>query len=591
MASSSSLVSSSPSPATAPPAVIPSIVRGTKIVQLIEKPLSHLIEDCAIRFDDRSAVNVPWQKVDLSYRTLAERSRMMAKVLLWAGLKHGDVVGIMGGNRYEYIETFLAAGRIGCPVVLMNNMFTPAELEHAMGRVSVSVLVIAGLIGPRNMEEHIKSVLARADGPKHVVVLGNENKNWGSDRAHTYSGFFNEANSKATDVELEAAESRVVVNDILNLQFTSGTTGRPKAACLTHRNILNDAMFVGAAMKLTPADVVSCPPPLFHCFGLVMGFLASFYHGSSIVFPSDTFNAEMTIESVLRDRISALLGVPTMFFAQLELLEKHKGRWAPFKMVRTGLAAGSQVPAPLMESIFKQMNIPSMLIAYGMTETSPVTFITAIEDNKDKRFNTIGRVLPHTDAKVVDSRGRILPIGQRGEICTAGFPLQRGYWNDEEKTCEVMQEDEHGVRWMYTGDEGYLDVDGYGYVTGRIKDLIIRGGENISPSEIEGRLLEHPLIGESCVVGLDDKKYGEAVAAFLKASDQAKGSRPSDAELRQWVSQTLGRHKAPKHVFWVGDQGVGKDLIKTASGKYQKHLMRALGNGLLKQSDPVAAKL
>ncbi|KAL1887170.1 hypothetical protein Sste5346_010381 [Sporothrix stenoceras] len=589
MASSSSLVSS-PTPTPTAAASVPSIVRGTRVVQLIETPLSSLVEDCAYRFGNRTAVCVPWQNINLSYRTLAERSRMMAKLLLGAGLKYGNIIGIMAGNRYEYIETFLAGGRIGCPVVLMNNMFSPSELEHAMGRVNVSVLVIASNIGPRNMEEHIKCALSRPDGPRHVVVLGDD-KNWGSDRACHYDSFFADANAKATDMELAAAESRVVVNDILNLQFTSGTTGRPKAACLTHRNILNDAMFVGAAMKLTPVDVVSCPPPLFHCFGLVMGFLASFYHGSSIVLPSDTFNAEKTIESVLRERVTALLGVPTMFFAQLELLDKQKGRFAPFTTVRTGLAAGAQVPAQLMNIILKRMNIPSLLIAYGMTETSPVTFITAIEDTEEKRFNTIGRVLPHTDAKVVNSRGRILPIGQRGEICTAGFPLQRGYWHDEEKTRDVMHEDEHGVRWMHTGDEGYLDADGYGYVTGRIKDLIIRGGENISPSEIEGRLLEHPLIGESCVVGLEDKKYGEAVACFLKASDETQGCRPSDVELRSWVSKTLGRHKEPKHVFWVGDEGVGNDLIKTASGKYQKHLIRALGNGLLKKSSPPSAKL
>ncbi|CAK7220380.1 hypothetical protein SCUCBS95973_004134 [Sporothrix curviconia] len=476
---------------------MPSVVRGTRVVQLIEAPLSTLIDDCAYRFGNRTAVCVPWQGVNISYLTLAQRSRMMSKALLGVGLKHGDIVGIMAGNRFEYIETFLAGGRIGCPVVLMNNMFSPAELEQAMDRVT--------------------------------------------------------------------AESRVMANDILNLQFTSGTTGRPKAACLTHRNILNDAMFVGAAMKLTPVDVVSCPPPLFHCFGLVMGFLAAFYHGSSIVFPFDTFDAEKTVESVLREKVTALLGVPTMFFAQLELLDKQKGRFAPFTTVRTGLAAGAQVPAQLMNVILKRMNIPSLLIAYGMTETSPVTFITAIEDTEEKRFNTIGRVLPHTDAKIVDSCGRILPVGQRGEICTAGFPLQRGYWHDEEKTQEVMREDENGVRWMHTGDEGYLDADGYGYVTGRIKDLIIRG--------------------------LEDKKYGEAVACFLKASDGAKPSRPSHVELRSWVSQTLGRHKEPKHIFWVGDEGVGTDLIKTASGKYQKHLIRALGNGLLKKSSPPSAKL
>lgn len=359
-------------------------------------------------------------------------------------------------------------------------------------------------------------------------------------------------------------------------------------------------------MKLTKEDVVCCPPPLFHCFGLVMGLLASFCYGSSIIFPSDTFDAQKTIDSVVAEKATALLGVPTMFIAELEVLEKNHVK---ITTVRTGLAAGSPVPKILMESLREKMNIQGMLIAYGMTETSPVTFITSLEDPDEKMLNSIGQVLPHTGAKVMDGNGNIVPVGGRGEICTSGFALQKGYWNDEAKTQEVMRRDEDGVMWMHTGDEGFIDAEGYGHITGRIKDIIIRGkhslacrkvvltdnlhtgGENITPHEIENRLLAHPIITEACVVGLADNKYGEVVSCFLKGSgDQPKTL--SDGEVRSWVGQVLGRVKSPRHIFWLGHGSVQRDLPKTGSGKYQKHLIREIGNAILKrQGAGVRAKL
>lgn len=331
-------------------------------------------------------------------------------------------------------------------------------------------------------------------------------------------------------------------------------------------------------MELTVKDVVCCPPPLFHCFGLVMGFLASFIHGSSIVFPSGNFDPKLTLDAVVDEKATALLGVPTMFLAELEELERSP---RDITTVRTGLAAGSAVPPSLMASLREKMNVQGMLIAYGMTETSPVTFITSLDDTEERMFESLGRVLPHTSAKIVDRDGKITPRGVRGEICTSGFALQKGYWKDEEKTLEAMRRDENGVIWMHTGDEGYLDAEGYGYITGRIKDLIIRGGENLSPNEIEDRLLCHPVICEACVVGLSDKKYGEVVGAFLRA---AGSQRLNDDEVRGWITQKLGRVKAPQYIFWLGDPGIGDTLPKTGSGKYQKHLIRKLGDALKFQS-------
>ncbi|KAE9575428.1 putative acyl-CoA synthetase [Colletotrichum fructicola] len=566
----------------------PSLVFGPKDPPLLEKTLGSVIQDQAKAYGDRTAVVVPWQSTRLTYNDLADRSKITAKGLLELGLKHGDCVGIMAGNCYQYTELFLGAARIGCPFVVLHNTYSPDELSSAVLHSDCKAVFMASQIGSNSLLPHIQALSALPKGSKleHIVCLDTARFPGQGSMCQTYSTFLNGGHSIfMNDSALRRAERKVRRTDTLNLQFTSGTTGSPKAAVLTHFNLINDARFVGDAMQLTHEDVVCCPPPLFHCFGLVMGFLAAFCYGSSIIFPSDSFNAQRTIDAIINEKATALLGVPTMFIAELEALKKSGHR---ISTVRTGLAAGSPVPPPLMESLRKEMQIGGMLIAYGMTETSPVTFITALGDTDDRMFKSLGKVLPHTGAKIVDTNGNIVPRGTRGEICTSGFALQKGYWKDEERTQEVMRRDEDGVTWMHTGDEGFIDNEGYGHITGRIKDLIIRGGENISPIEIEARLLSHAAVGESCAVGLDHKKYGEVVACFLKLASDA--TRPSDEEIRTWVTQRLGRHKAPEYIFWLGSPDVGSELPKTGSGKYQKHLVRELGNALVKRSR-VQAKL
>ena len=338
-------------------------------------------------------------------------------------------------------------------------------------------------------------------------------------------------------------------------------------------------------MRLAVDDVVCCPPPLFHCFGLVMGFLASLCHGSAIVFPSEQFDAYSVLNAVVNEGATALLGVPTMFVAMLEACEKKN---FTINTLRTGLAAGAAIPVALMGQLREKLGVKAMLIAYGMTETSPVTFISSLDDTQEKRAMTLGRVMPHTGAKVIskDGKGTILKRGETGELCTSGYALQKGYWKNEAKTKEVMKMDDHGTIWMHTGDECKIDDEGYGYITGRIKDMIIRGGENIFPVEIEERLVAHPAIIEASVVGLLDERYGEVVACFIRPAEHL--SRPGDEEVREWVKQKLARHKAPKHVFWIGDSGVGNDFPKTGSGKHQKHLLQDLGNALVKEMLPRA---
>ncbi|KAL3479634.1 acetyl-CoA synthetase-like protein [Aspergillus californicus] len=563
----------------------PALFYGPNEPELWHKTIGTLIDEQERRFGDRTAVIVPWQSVQLTYRQLGERSRLLAKAMLDMGLKHGDCVGIMAGNCYQYIEIFLAGGRIGCPVVVLNSTYTAKELVNAVHRSSCKLLFISPTIGRRSLATHLAGV---TDGSaltelRRVVLLGPvEAKSEQSSglEVQGYSAFVSTGESIFMNgATLKRAERKVSPEDVLNLQFTSGTTGSPKAAMLTHINILNNGRFVGAAMHLTPADIILSPPPLFHCFGLVMGFLASFIHGSSIIFPSEYFDATKVVGALMTYSVTAILGVPAMFIAEIEVLQRS-GRKKPLRL-RTGLVSGASVTPALMGQIKEVMGVHGMLIPYGMTETSPVTFITSFEDDEGKRVGSVGKVLPHTGAKVVDAQGNIRAVGERGELCTSGFALQRGYWRNEEKTSEVMKTDEEGRLWMFTGDEAVLDEGGYARITGRIKDIIIRGGENIFPLEIEERLMAHASIAEASVVGLEDNKYGEVVGCFLKRAEGA--AKIADKDVREHVSSHLGRHKAPQYVFWIGDAGVGSDFPKTGSGKHQKHIMREIGNRLVKQ--------
>ena len=362
-----------------------------------------------------------------------------------------------------------------------------------------------------------------------------------------------------------------------------------------YRNIINNARFLGDALALTAEDIICCPPPLFHCFGLVMGFLGSFTRGCTVVFPSQQFDAGTIVDAVDSERCTVIYGVPTMFGAELDALARQ-GR--KLTSLTRALASGAPVPPSMVKRLNQEMGIQSVLIAYGMTETSPVTFATTVNDSHERRQTTVGKVFPHTKAKVVDLDGKIVACGVQGEICTSGYALQRGYLKNIAKTDEAMRRDDEDRLWMHTGDKGVLDSEGYLRITGRIKDMIIRGklypysdndrgltaarpgGENIAPAEIEERLLSHESIVEAAVVGAPDPKYGEKVVAFVK---QAEGAfRPSDADVAAWVREALARHKSPAHTLWIGDDGMGEDFPKTASGKHQKHILRKIAIAALR---------
>ncbi|MCJ1258792.1 hypothetical protein MMC24_006625 [Lignoscripta atroalba] len=365
-------------------------------------------------------------------------------------------------------------------------------------------------------------------------------------------------------------------DEVVNIQFTSGTTSMPKAACLTHRSILNNGKSIGDRMILTENDIVCCPPPLFHCFGCILGYMATATHGSAIVFPTEAFNPYATLKSVQEEKCTALYGVPTMFIAELELLQDGVVPYEGFQYLRTGIAAGSSIPAELMRKLHRTLNLTELTICYGMTETSPVSAMTTTDDPIEKRIDSVGRLLPHVEAKIVDpsNRTKILPVGSRGELAVSGYLVMKEYWGAPERTAEVMIADDNGKIWMHTGDEGEMDADGYVKITGRIKDLIIKGGENIHPLEIENCLFGHPSVADVSVVGLSDERYGEVVAAFVITH---RGAAATVEEIRNWVREKLSLHLVPKYVFWVDN------YPKTASGKIQKFKLKEQGSQLVRE--------
>jgi acyl-CoA synthetase (AMP-forming)/AMP-acid ligase II len=332
-------------------------------------------------------------------------------------------------------------------------------------------------------------------------------------------------------------------------------------------------------MRLRPNDIICCPPPLYHAFGLVLGLLACYTHGVTIIFPSWDFNPELVLNAIVSESCTGLLGVPTMLVAVLQTYRTApENRW-PSICLRTGIAAGSPVPRHLMSQLQATFGLPELVIIYGMTEVSGASFITSPSDGLEEKLSTVGRVIPHTSAKVISPSGEIVPVGTRGELCMAGFGVQSGYYLNPEKTEELMQRDKEGIVWVHSGDEATIDSRGYARITGRIKDMIIRGGENIYPFEIEQRLGEHEAVVQSSVVGLRDERYGEVVAAFLEGREGVR--RPGVGELREFVRGTLGAYNAPVHVFWVGKGEDVQEYPKTSSGKIQKVRLREIGNKLI----------
>ncbi|KAJ7234640.1 hypothetical protein B0H12DRAFT_1327657 [Mycena haematopus] len=502
-----------------------------------------------------------------------------ARGLLRMGVRKGDRVGVLMGNNSAYAMLQWACASIGAVLVTINPAYRINELTAVLNLVGVTHLVIVPRIRSSFYPEMLKDKLPELPTLRNLVVVDNTGHfpqeadklglgNWIDWR--DIMVWDESACEKSLQKEISSSLHR---DDIINLQFTSGTTGAPKGVSLTHSNLLNNGLSIGRCMNLSETDVLCNVPPLFHCFGLILGNLAAWTYGACIVYPAEIFNPKAIVDAVVGEKCTALHGVPTHFLGVLAEVDRRRanGETVDTSKLRTGIAAGSPIPIELMKSLIAKINLSELTNAYGMTETSPVSFQTIPADPIIKRVETVGRVQPHVKAKLIDLDGNIVPVGIPGEICVAGYLLQKGYWGDEEQTKQVMRTDENGTLWMHTGDEGIMDEEGYLRIVSRIKDIIIRGGENLFPIQIENVILTHPEIEEAAVVSVPDSKYGEVVGAWIV---RKSGSTVSREAVRAIVSQSMNPQNAPTWVFFIGEDGTASELPKTASGKVMKHVLR-----------------
>jgi fatty-acyl-CoA synthase len=543
-----------------------SYVSGVADVPLLGQTIGAALERAATQWADRPALISPTQQIHWTWRELRDRADALAAGLLALGLRRGDRVGIWSLNRAEWTLTQFAAARAGFILVTINPAYRLSELEFALNKVGCSALVTATAFKSSDYLGMLKTLApelvvskpgelsaARLPHLRFVIQIG------GPQVPGTIAFDEVAAQGGASQfAELRASTRERQFDDAINIQFTSGTTGSPKGVTLTHHNILNNGYFVGRAMRLTAEDRICIPVPLYHCFGMVMGNLAAVTHGCAMVYPGEGFDPLATLEAVQTQNCTALYGVPTMFIAELDHPE-----FARFDLgsLRTGIMAGAPCPIEVMRRVVDRMNLREVTIAYGMTETSPVSFQSAVDDPLERRVSTVGQIQPHLEAKIVDSDGRIVPRGQSGELCTRGYSVMLGYWDDREKTNEVIEE----AGWMHTGDLATLDADGYCNIVGRIKDMVIRGGENLYPREIEEFLFRHPKIQEVQVFGVADGKYGEELCAWVKLRD---GETMTEEEMREFCRGQIAHQKVPRYVEFVDS------FPMTVTGKAQKFLMR-----------------
>ncbi|KAE8151756.1 hypothetical protein BDV25DRAFT_128555 [Aspergillus avenaceus] len=555
-----------------------SIVQGPTQPPLLDITLGELLALQNLQYGQHECLVFPWTGTRWTYSDLNDETDRLARGLLAMGIQKGDRVGIMAGNCEQYISVFFAAARVGAILVVLNNTYTPSELYYALDHTDCRLLFITPRIGRHNLEEVLSKLgpqpkrQGSSTALEEIVILRGE-----------YSGFstYNSVIERGLPLSSNSLldrQAELTPDDVCNLQFTSGSTGNPKAAMLTHHNLVNNSRFIGDRMDFTSFDILCCPPPLFHCFGLVLGMLAVVTHGAKIIFPSETFDPQAVLHAISDEKCTALHGVPTMFEA---ILSVPKPPNFDTSNLRTGIIAGAPVPRPLMKRLFEELNMTQYTSSYGLTEASPTCFNAVTSDTIETRLRTVGKVMPHAKAKIIDTQGRTVPVGQRGELCMSGYQLSKGYWNNPEKTAETLITDADGTTWLKTGDEALFDPQGYCSITGRFKDIIIRGGENIYPLEIEERLSSHPAIELASVIGIPDPKYGEVVGAFIAVAEGS--TRPSTEELRAWTRETLGRHKAPQHVFVFGEEGVDRSIPVTGSGKVRKVDLRKTAGMVLER--------
>jgi len=543
-----------------------SYVSGSSSHPLIGETIGNCFERSAEKWSEREALVVRQQNVRYTYAQLKQRVDALAMGLLKLGMQPGDRIGIWSPNNTEWVLLQFASAKIGLILVCINPAYRSYELSYALKKVGCKALVMAPHfrsndyvkmmyeLAPELERDEIGSLLAVGlPDLRYVILIGGDRRTGmlPFDDVSALGGAAERARMEELALSLQ-------FDDPINIQFTSGTTGSPKGATLTHHNLLNNGFFVGEAMRMTEQDRLCIPVPLYHCFGLTMSNLNCVIHGSTMVFPSEWFDPLAVLETVEAERCTAIQGVPAMFIAELEHPEFKRFN---LKSLRTGIMAGAPCPIEVMRRCVEQMNLREVTIAYGMTETSPVSFQSAVDDPMERRVSTVGRVQPHIEVKLIDREGRVVPRGTAGEILTRGYCVMLGYWGDPQLTSEAVDQ----AGWMHTGDMGVLDEEGFCNIVGRIKDMVIRGGENIYPREIEEFLYSHPAVEAVQVFGVPDPKYGEVLCAWIK---KRAGTTVDEESIRSFCKERIAHYKVPRYVMFV------EDFPMTVTGKAQKYLMR-----------------
>ncbi|HXP95796.1 MAG TPA: AMP-binding protein [Telmatospirillum sp.] len=545
-----------------------SYTHGASDTPLLSDTIGGHLDRVAAIYPDREALVVVHQGVRWSYDRLRAESDAFAAGLIALGLAPGERIGIWSPNTAEWVVTQFAAAKAGLILVNINPAYRLHELEYVLNKVGCRALVLAPSFKASNYLQMLQSLVPElADCPAEalrsarlpelrvVIRTGDER----TDGMLNFSGI----STLATDDHrrrLMETKASLQFDDSVNIQFTSGTTGKPKGATLTHHNILNNGFFVGEAIRLTESDRMCIPVPFYHCFGMVMGNLGAVTHGACMVIPDEGFDPLSVLKAVQAERCTSLYGVPTMFIALLNHPDFHR---YDLSSLRTGIMAGSPCPIEVMRHVIERMHMSEITIAYGMTETSPVSFQSAVDDPVERRVSTVGRVHPHVEVKIVDAAGRVVPSGTPGELLTRGYSVMRGYWDDDAQSRAAID----AGRWMHTGDLAVMDADGYCNIVGRIKDMVIRGGENIYPREIEEFLHGHAKIRDVQVFGIPDPQYVEQLCAWIIVKD---GERLSEAEVVEFCTGQIAHYKIPRVIRFV------EAFPMTVTGKIQKFVMRKM---------------
>ncbi|MGK3119362.1 AMP-binding protein [Pseudomonas corrugata] len=545
-----------------------SYTQGSQSKPLLPMTIGAAFDQTVMRFADREALVVRHQQLRYSWAQLGEEVDRCARGLLALGVQAGDRVGIWAPNCAEWCITQFASAKVGAILVNINPAYRLNELEYSLRQSGCIWLICAGAFKSSDYHAMLMELVPELAGSTPGQLVNTklpELRGVISLADAPPAGLLSWARFLAGAVavlseELVERQGGLQFDDPINIQYTSGTTGFPKGATLSHYNILNNGYMVGESLGLTELDRLVIPVPLYHCFGMVMGNLGCVTHGSTMIYPGASFDPLATLQAVAEEKATALYGVPTMFIAEFDLPERVD---LDLSSLRTGIMAGASCPIEVMKRVINDMHMAEVQIAYGMTETSPVSTQTAADDDLQRRVSSVGRTQPHLESKVVDEHGRVVPRGQIGELCTRGYSVMLGYWSNPEATREVLD----SARWMHTGDLAVMDEEGYLTIVGRNKDMIIRGGENVYPREIEEFLFTHAAVADVQVVGIPDARYGEEIAAWIKCHP---GHSVSDEQLREYCKGRIAHFKVPRHFIFV------EEFPMTVTGKVQKFRMREL---------------